>query len=283
MAWPASGSEEFVLLEASRFALQLVDEALDVALHQPAHLVEANAGEAHAELFVVAQVAQLRWGGDGADGHPGSQAFIDLARLQAAAQVAFEAQFAASGGDIQHHALDRCRQAVAVQFDGHQLGLPEGRAEGVAALVIGHFSGQEAPVAAISLELADRGRLPGFPGDAHALVETFHTEGLAVLQETFAVVRDHFVQGDQAAITVHFYQIALESLVAVVEGDDQGIVVLLQQTKIGQDFDRCLEHFGGLWAVIFVEWIGHGPGLSERKSGLHEERRHRACVSVLFF
>ncbi|MNN31818.1 hypothetical protein D3C81_1455200 [compost metagenome] len=132
--------------------------------------------------------------------------------------------------------------------------------------MVGHLVGQGAPVAAVALELADRGRLQGFPGDAHAVAKALDAEGFAVLQEALAVVRDDFVQGDQAAVAIHFHQVALEALVAVMEGDDQRIVVLLQQTKIGQDLDRCLEHLGRLRAVLFVEWVGHGPGLSKRKA-----------------
>ncbi|MCY1186928.1 hypothetical protein D9M73_278460 [compost metagenome] len=103
--------------------------------------MEANPGEAHAELVVEAHMAQLDGCGDGADRQPGGEAFVDLARLQAPVQVTFEAQFAAGGGDIEHRPLDRLRQLVAVQFDGHQLGLFERRAVSVAPLVVGHLVG----------------------------------------------------------------------------------------------------------------------------------------------
>ncbi|MNL65282.1 hypothetical protein D3C87_1895930 [compost metagenome] len=93
--------------------------------------------------------------------------------------------------------------------------------------MVGHLVGQGAPVAAVAFELADSGWLDGFPGDAHTFAKTFDAKGFAALQEALAIVRDHFVQGEQAALAIHFDQVTLEALVAVMKGDDQRIVVLL--------------------------------------------------------
>ncbi|MNG30803.1 hypothetical protein D3C84_1164920 [compost metagenome] len=69
--------------------------------------METDSNETHAELLVEMQVAQLDRGGDRADRHLRTETLIDLAGLQAAIQVAFEAKLASSGRDIQHHTLDR--------------------------------------------------------------------------------------------------------------------------------------------------------------------------------
>jgi MFS family permease len=48
---------EIVFVEASCFALQLIDKALDLPLHQPAHVMEAYAGEGRGDFFFEVQVA----------------------------------------------------------------------------------------------------------------------------------------------------------------------------------------------------------------------------------
>ena len=75
---------------------------------------------------------------------------------------------------------------------------------------------------------AELHRALAFPGDTHAFVEGFDAKRLAVLQETFAGVGDEFVQRDHPAVAVDVHQEALEALVAIGKGDQQGVAAILQ-------------------------------------------------------
>ncbi|MDT4890250.1 hypothetical protein FQZ97_1270680 [compost metagenome] len=79
----------------------MVDEALDLALFQAVHAVEANAGEGRVEFFFILHMAQFHCGGHRAEGQLSSKALINLAGMQAAGDVAWQAQLAACGGNIQ--------------------------------------------------------------------------------------------------------------------------------------------------------------------------------------
>ncbi|MNI71763.1 hypothetical protein D3C73_1276550 [compost metagenome] len=100
------------------------------------------------------------------------------------------------------------------------------------------------------------------PRNAYAVVETFDAERLAVLDEFFAIARDHLVQRQGIAVTVHMNHVALEPLAALMEGDDQWVVAFLQLAQVGRDLQRSVQH---LWWLRRIGLIEHGLSISRQK------------------
>jgi hypothetical protein len=90
------------------------------------------------------QVAQLDHGVHQAQRVGGLEALVHLAQLQAVLDIAFKAQFAAGGGDIQQLAAHGAVafEVGAVEDDVDQLRQLQCGAEGIAALVVGHLLGR---------------------------------------------------------------------------------------------------------------------------------------------
>lgn len=141
-------------------------------------------------------------------------------------------------------------------FRGDRLALLDAGAVGVAALVVEHFGGKGGPVAGDAVVFAELHRALAFPGDTHAFVEGFDAKRLAVLQETFAGVGDEFVQRDHPAVAVDVHQEALEALVAIGKGDQQGVAAILQQAQVGLDFHGGLEHLRGCGPASSTNGLG---------------------------
>lgn len=118
--------------------------------------------------------------------------------------------------------------------------------------MINHLIGQCATVAAAIAGVVDGQRAIAFPGDAYAVVETFDLERFTGQQKTFAIARNHFVQGDHVAVTVDVHQITLEALAALMERDDQRVMAVLQLTQIAGDFQGRSEHLGWLRSIFRV-------------------------------
>lgn len=177
--------------------------------------------------------------------------------MQAFGDIAGEAQLGAGGGDIQQLSAQRRAEFFPGDFRGDRLALLDAGAVGVAALVVEHFGGKGGPVAGDAVVFAELHRALAFPGDTHAFVEGFDAKRLAVLQETFAGVGDEFVQRDHPAVAVDVHQEALEALVAIGKGDQQGVAAILQQAQVGLDFHGGLEHLRGLRPRFFDERVGH--------------------------
>ena len=93
--------------------------------------------------------------------------------------------------------------------------------------MVDHFFGQRAVIATVRAAVVDAQRGVAFPGNAHAVVETFDPKRNARRQKTLAVPWDHFVQGHELVVTVYVHHVALKTLGTVVEGDDQRVMALL--------------------------------------------------------
>ncbi|MNI98829.1 hypothetical protein D3C73_1577550 [compost metagenome] len=74
--------------------------------------MEANAGKGGVDPLFIVQVAQLDHGVDQAQRVARLETLVHLAQLQAILDIAFEAQFAAGGGDVQQLAT---QGAVALE------------------------------------------------------------------------------------------------------------------------------------------------------------------------
>ncbi|MNN70077.1 hypothetical protein D3C81_1859070 [compost metagenome] len=112
------------------------------------------------------------------------------------------------------------------------------------------------------VQLIEGHRLAAFPGDADAFVGCLDAEGFGILQVAFAVVGHQFVEGDAVRRAVHFDDIALEALLAIGEGDHQGIVAIHQHLQAGVDFHGGRQGPGRLRAVFPGEGTGHDRKLS---------------------
>ena len=222
----------------------MIHKAFDLALHTTADVVKAHAGKGDIEVFLKVQVAQLHGRGHGTEGQACTEALIHLAQLHAFADVTFKAQLAASGRYVQQLALERCLELFAGHLHIDQIDQFERRTKGVAPLVVQHFARQGRAVATVALGVVDGQTGAAFPGNSYALMEAFNPKRYALLKKTFAVAGDHFVQGHAIACAIHFDHIALKALAAVLEGNDQRVMALLQQAQAGGHFQRCGEHLG---------------------------------------
>ncbi|MNF69645.1 hypothetical protein D3C84_515330 [compost metagenome] len=196
------------------------------------------------------QITQLDRRGHLAKGQFGVEAVVHLTQLQAASDVAVEAQFAAGSGNVQQLAADGGLELFAVEVDVDQLCQLQRGAEGIAALVVHHFIGQGAAIAAAATGFVDVQLAVAFPGNAYAFVEAFDPERLARQQVALAITGNHFVQGNHVAVTVQVHQIALEALAALVERDDQRVMAFEQLAQVAGDFQGRGEHLGWLRSII---------------------------------
>ncbi len=226
--------------------------------------MEAHASEGGVDVLFIVQVTQFDHGVHQAQRVTRLEALVHLAQLQAAFYIAFKTQLAAGGRDIQQLATQGAvtLQVGAIEDDVDQLRQLQRGAEGVAALVVGHLLRHGAAVAAVAVDFADLQRVVAFPGDAHAVVEALNAEVLAVFDEFFTVARDHLVQRQGVAFTVHVHHVALEALAAVMEGDDQGVVAFLQLPQVGRNLQGGVQH---LWRLRGFGFIEHGLSFSRQK------------------
>ncbi|MNF90226.1 hypothetical protein D3C84_727830 [compost metagenome] len=188
--------------------------------------MEAHAGESGGDLFFEVQVAQFDRRRHFAEGQVGVETVVDLTQLQAAGDVALEAQLAAGGGNVQQLAADRCLELFTVQINVDQLRQFQGSTECIAPLVIDDLIGQGATVATAAVGFVDGQQAIAFPCDAHAFMKSFDLERFAGQQEAFAISGNHFVQGNHVAFTIQVHQITLEALAALVERDDQRVMAV---------------------------------------------------------
>lgn len=116
--------------------------------------------------------------------------------------------------------------------------------------MVDHFGRQLAGIEAIAFGFFDVQRAGAFPGNAHTFVEAFDPEGLARQQEALTIARDHFIQGDGRGFAVDLDQVALETLAALMEGDDQRVVAFLQLAQVAGDFQGRGQHLWWLRSII---------------------------------
>ncbi|MNE78065.1 hypothetical protein D3C80_1744330 [compost metagenome] len=118
--------------------------------------------------------------------------------------------------------------------------------------MVHHLIGQRATVTATTRGFVDGQRAVAFPGNTYAFVKAFDAERFACQQEALAIAGDHFVQREHVVLAIHFDQIALETLAAFMERNDQGIVALLQHSQMTGDFQRGREHLWWLRSIFRV-------------------------------
>ncbi|MNY17667.1 hypothetical protein D3C86_1509950 [compost metagenome] len=107
-------------------------------------------------------------------------------------------------------------------------------------------------------------RLQALPGHAHTFMEGFDAKRFAILQIAFGIVGDHLIENQAILVAIDFDQVALKTLAAFVEGDNQRVMVLLQLAQIGHDFHGGFENLRWLRAIILDKGVGHGPELSRQ-------------------
>ena len=175
--------------------------------------------------------------------------------MHALADIALKTQFAAGCRNIQQLALDRRLEFVTCHLHIDQVGQPQGRTERIAALVVHHFAGQSAAVAAVVAAVINGQCRGAFPGNAHTIMETFNLERHTRFKKTLTVTGDHFVQSHAAALAIDIHHIALEALGAVLESNDQRVMALLQHPQVGGNFQRRGEHLWRLRSILGVEHV----------------------------
>ena len=144
-----------VFIKLSRFTLQLIDKAFDLALHGTADIVKTHASKSNVQSLFKMQVTHLDRCRHGTKGQGRVKAFIHLTQLHALADIPFKAQLAACGGDVQQFAFDWGFELLTRHFDIDQIGQPQRRAKGVSALVINHFARECTAIAAMTVDVID--------------------------------------------------------------------------------------------------------------------------------
>ena len=198
-----------------------------------------------AYIPIVVQVTQFHRRGHFAERQCSGEAFVDLTQLQALCDIALKAQLAARCRNVEQLAVERtlALEFAAVEFHIDQLRQLERGADRIAALVIHDGFGNTAVVATSAVEVANRQRLTRLPGNSHARKKALKAETLTFFQITFAIARDHFVQGNRLGIAVYADQEGLKALAALMKGDDQRIAALVQHPQVRGDLHRRAEHF----------------------------------------
>ena len=108
-------------------------------------------------------------------------------------------------------------------------------------------------------------------------METFDTEGFAILKIAFTVAGNHFVQYQRLAVPVDVHQVALEALATFVESDDQRVMAFLQHPQRAGDFQRRGEHLGWLRCIFRIKGVEHGSSIS-RQNTTTRKNRHFASM-----
>ena len=143
--------------------------------------------------------------------------------------------------------------------------------------MVNHFAGQAAAIDAVAAFFADGQGAVAFPGNPHALMETFDAKGFAVFEVALAVTGDHFVQRQRVAVAVDVHQVALEALAAFMESDDQRIMAVLQHPQGAGDFQRRGEDLGWLRGIFRIKGVEHGSSIS-RQNTTTRKNRHFASM-----
>lgn len=226
-------------------------------LGEVVYFVEVDVGEGCVEFFVEVYVMQFDCVIDCVLWQLGVEVFVDFVGMQVFGDIVGEVQFGVGGGDIQQLFVQWCVEFFFGDFCGDWLVLFDVGVVGVVVLVVEYFGGKGGLVVGNVVVFVELYWVFVFLGDMYVFVEGFDVKCFVILQEMFVGVGDEFVQCDYFVVVVDVYQEVLEVLVVIGKGDQQGVVVILQQVQVGLDFYGGFEYFWGLWFCFFDEWVGY--------------------------